>query len=59
MSMEKYGVADKAAQQRQELAQVRAKLGAARSGEKTAAAQETILALEARERELRQALTDQ
>lgn len=59
MSMEKYGVADKSAQQRQELAQVRAKILAARSGEKTAAAQESILALEARERQLRQVLADQ
>jgi hypothetical protein len=59
MSMEKYGVSDKAGLQQQELSQIRQRLAELRTTlEKTADQTQEIERLEAREAELNIALAD-
>lgn len=60
MTMEKYGVSDRAALQRKELAQVRAKISKLRnSDEKTAAVTNELVELQRRESDLIASLAEQ
>ena len=60
MSMEKYGVSDRAQLQRKELAKIRAKIGKLRdSDEKTAAVSDELAKLHSRETDILVALAEQ